>query len=325
MDTLIFYFIIFTFLLLCELVYFRIARHYNIGDNVTHRSSHEGYQLTGGGIIFIISAIIFWIWYSIWQQAPPIPHFSTMMKIALGLAILSFIDDIKELSPIIRLICHVIAIAVTFYYIFEHGYIDIYILVLIGGVGLINAYNFMDGINGITAGYSIITLCTLLYCYIVTPGIPIEFILSLLIATVIFTFFNFRKNAVCFSGDVGAIVMGFFILFLTVELILQRNDATPIVFLIVYGIDSVYTIFQRLFMGENIFLPHRHHLYQVFANQWAIPHYKVSLGYCTTQLVVNVLYFFIPEDYKWTYVIILVILLSIIYFVAKRSPLSRSN
>ena len=162
MDTLIFYFIIFAFLLLCELVYFRIARHYNIGDNVTHRSSHEGYQLTGGGIIFIISAIIFWIWHSIWQQAPPIPHFSTMMKIALGLAILSFIDDIKELSPIIRLICHVIAIAVTFYYIFEHGYIDIYILVLIGGVGLINAYNFMDGINGITAGYSIITLCTLL-------------------------------------------------------------------------------------------------------------------------------------------------------------------
>lgn len=325
MNTLIFYIIVFAILLVCELVYFRIARHYNIGDNVTHRSSHKNYQLTGGGIIFIISAIIFWIWYSVWQQAPPIPHFSTMMKIALGLAILSFEDDIKDISPITRLICHVIAVAVTFYFIFEHGYIDIYILVLVGGVGLINAYNFMDGINGITAGYSIVTLGTLLYCYIETPGIPIEFIISLLIATLIFTFFNFRKKAVCFSGDVGAIVMGFFILFLSVELILLRNDATPIVFLIVYGVDSVYTIFQRLFMGENIFLPHRHHLYQVFANQWAIPHYKVAIGYCTTQFIINLLYFIIPGDYKWTYVIIVIILLSIVYFAAKRSPLSRNN
>lgn len=325
MNTLIFYIILFAILLLCELVYFRIARYYKIGDNVTHRSSHKDYQLTGGGVIFIISATIFWIWYSIWQQAPPIPHFSTVMNISLGLAFLSFWDDIKDLSPVMRLVCHIIAVAVTFYFILEHGYINIYILVLVGGVGLINAYNFMDGINGITAGYSIVTLCTLLYCYIETPGIPTEFIVSLLIATIIFTFYNFRKKAICFAGDVGSIVMGFFILFLSVELILLRNDATIIVFLIVYGVDSVYTIFQRLFMGENIFLPHRHHLYQVFANQWKIPHYKVSIGYCSTQLIINILYFFVPEVYKWSYVMIIIMLLSIIYFISKRSPLSHNN
>ena len=325
MNTLIFYIILFAILLLCELIYFRIARYYKIGDNVTHRSSHKDYQLTGGGIIFIISAIIFWIWYSVWQQGPPIPHFCTMMNIALGLAILSFWDDIKDLPPLMRLVCHVIAVAITFYFILEHGYIDIYILVLIGGVGFINAYNFMDGINGITAGYSIVTLCTLFYCYIETPGIPVEFIVSLLIATLIFTFYNFRKKALCFAGDIGSIVMGFFLLFLSVELILVRNDATIIVFFIVYGIDSVYTIFQRLFMGENIFLPHRHHLYQVFANQWRIPHHKVSIGYCTTQLIINILYFFIPEVYKWSYVIIIIMLLSIIHFISKRSPLSHKN
>lgn len=325
MNTLIFYITVFAILLLCELIYFRLARHYNIGDRVTYRSSHKDYQLTGGGIIFIISAIIFWIWYSIWQQAPPIHHFDTMMKCALGLAIISFVDDIKDLPPITRLIVHVIAVAITFSYILQHGYIDIYILVLVGGVGLINAYNFMDGINGLTAGYSIVLLGTLLYCYMETPGIPTEFIISLLIATLIFTFFNFRKKAICFAGDVGAIIMGFFILFLSVELILLRNDATPIVFLIVYGVDSVYTIFQRLFMGENIFLPHRRHLYQVFANQWGISHCKISIGYCLTQLLINIVYFFIPDNYKWTYVIIIVILLSIVYFIAKRSPQSRNQ
>lgn len=325
MDTLAFYITVFAILLLCELIYFRIARHYNIGDSVTHSSSHKNFQLTGGGIIFILSAVIFWIWYSIWEQALPIPHFDTMMKCALGLAIISLVDDINDLPPISRLIVHVIVVAITFSYILQHGYTDIYILVLVGGVGLINAYNFMDGINGITAGYSIVSLGTLLYCYIETPGIPTEFIISLLIATLIFTFFNFRKKAICFAGDVGAIIMGFFILFLSIELILLRNDATPIVFLIVYGVDSVYTIFQRLFMGENIFLPHRHHLYQVFANQWEIPHYKISIGYCLTQLLINITYFFIPGDYKWTYVIIIVILLSIIYFSAKCSPLSKRH
>ncbi len=312
---LFFYSITFIILLVCELVYFRIARHYHIGDNVTSRSSHKHYSLTGGGIIFIIAAIIFYIH----NKASLPQNFTNMLIGAVVLALISFADDIRNLSPHIRLFIQTIIVAMVFSFILQWGYIDIYIIILICGIGFINAYNFMDGINGITAGYSLVTLGTLYYCFYNTPGIPLTFIGVLIIATCIFAFFNFRKKAICFAGDVGSIVMGFFILYMTVELILIRNNATCIIFLIVYGIDTVYTVFQRLFMGENILLPHRRHLYQVFVNQWRIPHYWISIGYATTQLFINIVYFLIPETFQWSYVIIITLILSTLYFASKRS------
>ncbi len=315
MHTSLLYIIAFIILLLCELIYFRIARHLHIGDKVTSRSSHKHYTITGGGIIFIIAAIIFYIYNT---SALP-QNFANMLVGAIILAIISFIDDIHNLSPYIRLIIQSIIVATVFSYILQWGYVDIFIIVLICGVGLINAYNFMDGINGITAGYSLVTLGTLYYCYYTISETSLTFIALLIIATGIFTYFNFRKKAICFAGDIGSIVMGFFILYLMIELIWDKGDASCIVFLIVYGIDTVFTIIQRLFMGENILLPHRRHLYQVFVNQWHAPHYLVSLGYASTQLFINVIYFMIPEQFLWSYVIIVTILLSALYFIAKRS------
>ncbi len=307
----------FIILLICELLYFRVARRCLIGDKVTKRSSHHEYKLTGGGIIFIIAAFIYYLWYG--------TAINLMLIGAIVLATISFIDDIKNTSPVLRLVIHSIIIFATFSYIIKWGYIDIFIVVLVCGVGFINAYNFMDGINGITAGYSLVTLSTLLYHFNGLPNAPTTFIITLIIATLIFAFFNFRKNAVCFAGDVGSITMGYFILYLIIELIWARADATCIVFVMVYGIDTVYTIFQRLFMGEDIFTPHRHHLYQVLVNQWKIPHCLVSTYYAGIQLSINIIYFIIPQDYKWTYVIFVIMTLSTIYFLTKRSIRSKRN
>ena len=142
---------------------------------------------------------------------------------------------------------------------------------------------------------------------------------------IIFSFFNFRKNAVCFSGDVGSIVIGFFILYMVIELCWATADASCIVLVSVYGIDTVYTIIQRLFAGENIFLPHRHHLYQVLVNQWGFEHCKIASYYTLTQLTINCIYFAIPRDYHWTYTIIIILLLSFVYFTLKRSKKSKKN
>lgn len=318
MHSLLLYTIAFIILLLCELIYFRIARRLHIGDKVTSRSSNRQYTIIGGGIIFLIAAIIAYI-----NNTSALPqNFANMLIGAVILSIISFIDDIHNVSPHIRLIIQAIIVATVFAYILQWGYIDIFIIILICGVGLINAYNFMDGINGITAGYSLVTLGTLYYCYHTISQAQSTFIVMLIIATGIFAFFNFRKKAVCFAGDIGSIVMGYFILYLMVELIWVRCNASCCVFLIVYGIDTVFTIIQRLFMGENILLPHQRHLYQVFVNQWHIPHYQVSLGYASTQLFINIIYFLIPEQFQWSYVIIVTILLSALYFVAKRSARS---
>ena len=106
-------------------------------------------------------------------------------------------------------------------------------------------------------------------------------------------------------------------------LILKTSDASLIIFLIVYAVDTVFTIFQRLYAGENIFLPHRLHLYQILVNKWGIEHYKVSIYYATTQLLINIVYILIPNDFKWSYFIVIVIILTIVYFILKRSPKSR--
>ena len=322
MSQSIFFIITFAILLACELIYFRIANKYHIGDNVTPRSSHKKYQLTGGGIIFIIAAIIYYIW-----QPKQILRFDLMMVGALSLAVISFIDDIKSTSPILRLLIQSVVICVAFYYNMAWGCIDIFLVVFICGLGFINAYNFMDGINGITASYTLVTLTTMLYYTFVIPHfqVPQPFVIVLIIAMSIFAFFNCRKNAVCFAGDVGSIVIGFFIMYMIVELCWATADVTCIILVSVYGIDTAFTIVQRLFAGENILLPHRHHLYQVLANQWKIEHYKVSLYYAKTQLVINAIYIVIPSEYHLTYFIFVIVALSCCYFTLKRSKHSHMN
>lgn len=319
MEYLIKYSIITIILILLEVAYFLIAKRYHIGSEVTPRSSHNKFIITGAGLIFYISAILFYTFFN-----PKLPSTFPIMLIGTSiLAIISFYDDIKNLTPWLRLTIQIIVVATTFNQIFIDGYYEIYLLVLICGVGFINAFNFMDGINGILVSYSIVTLSTILYCYLtisnnIEYGI-IQFIIPLIIATAIFGVLNFRVNAKCFSGDVGAIVMGFFILYLMVELILRTSEASLIIFLIVYAIDTVFTIFQRLFAGENIFLPHRLHLYQTLANLKKIHHYKISLGYALVQLSINVIYFIIPTDFRWVYFIIVTSVLTTIYFCIKRT------
>lgn len=319
MEYLTKYSIITIILVLLEIIYIPIAKRYNIGSLVTPRSSHNKFITTGAGFIFYISAILYYLIFN-----PKLSEsFSIMLIGATVLAIISFYDDIKELAPWLRLIIQIAVVAITFNQILIDGYYEIYLLILICGVGFINAYNFMDGINGILVGYSIVILSTLLYCFYYITDMPengvIQFIITLIISTIILGILNFRTNAKCFSGDVGAIVMGFFILYLMIELILKTSEASVVIFLIVYAIDSVFTIFQRLFAGENIFLPHRLHLYQILVNQWGIKHYKVSLIYAFIQLAINIGYLLLTDDFKWSYFIIVTAILTIIYFTIKRA------
>ena len=313
------YIVIFVLLILAELIYIPVARYFKIGSVVTPRSSHNEFKVSGGGIIFYIATILFYLFYP--GKIPPL--YSTLILGATILAFISFFDDIKNIAAWLRLVIHIAVVIMLYQSLFINGYYDVFLLVLICGVGFINAYNFMDGINGLLAGYSLVTLSTLLYCYqslynIVNANFYVEFIIILIGAVVIFSFLNFRKNALCFSGDVGAIVMGYLILFLFAELILSTSEASIVIFLIVYAIDSVFTIFQRLFAGENIFQSHRLHLYQILANQRGIAHYKIAITYSLIQLLINIGYILISSDLKWTYFISVITILTIIYFMIKR-------
>ncbi|MEI8086925.1 MAG: UDP-GlcNAc--UDP-phosphate GlcNAc-1-phosphate transferase, partial [Paludibacter sp.] len=235
------------------------------------------------------------------------------------ITIVSFADDIHPQSSKLRLLVHFIAMGLMFY---QWGLYELpwyyTLLALIFCIGIINAYNFMDGVNGITGGYSLAVIGSLWYInsYQVT-FVDNNFIYTLVLALLVFNFFNFRTKAKCFAGDVGAISIAFIILFLLGLLIVKTSDFSYIIVLAVYGVDTILTIVHRLLLKENIFEAHRKHAYQLLANELKIKHVLVSSLYMLLQVIIMA-GFFLLKSYSYLYLSIVVLILSIAYVLFKK-------
>ena len=315
-----YYLIILVLLFVAELFYFRVADKCNIIDKPNQRSSHTRITLRGGGIIFYLGALAFFLtseWAYLW------------FMIALTLiTVISFVDDIRSTSQRLRLVFHFTAMALMFYQwgLFSLPWWTI-VVALIICTGIINAYNFMDGINGITGGYSLVILVSLAYVNAeVISFTEQNFIYTMICSVLVFDFFNFRKRAKCFAGDVGSVSIAFVVLFLIGSLIFQTKDFSWLVLLVVYGVDSVLTIVHRLLLHENISMPHRKHLYQIMANELKIPHAVVSLIYMVVQAAVVAGYLALRE-YRYGYLLGSILVLSLLYllFMKRFFYLHKSN
>ncbi len=306
-----YYIIILVLLFVAELFYFRVADKFNIIDKPNERSSHSRITLRGGGIIFYFGALAYFL-SNHWEY----PWF--MLALTL-ITFISFVDDICSTSQGLRLVFHFTAMALMFY---QWGLFSLswwwIIIALIICTGIINAYNFMDGINGITGGYSLVILGALAYINSeITTFVEPALINTVLCSVLVFCFFNFRKKAKCFAGDVGSVSIAFILLFLIGKLIIKTEDFSWIILLSVYGVDSVLTIIHRLMLHENIGLPHRKHMYQLMANELKIPHVGVSLIYMGAQALV-ILGYFCFVRYGYWYLLGIIVLLSGIYVLFMR-------
>lgn len=306
-----YYIIILVLLFVAELFYFRVADKCNIIDKPNERSSHSRITLRGGGIIFYFGALAYFL-SNHWEY----PWF--MLALTL-ITFISFVDDIRSTSQSLRLVFHFTAMALMFY---QWGLFSLswwwIIIALIICTGIINAYNFMDGINGITGGYSLVILGALAYINSeITTFVEPALINTVLCSVLVFCFFNFRKKAKCFAGDVGSVSIAFILLFLIGRLIIKTEDFSWIILLSVYGVDSVLTIIHRLMLHENIGLPHRKHMYQLMANELKIPHVGVSLIYMGAQALV-ILGYFCFVGYGYWYLLGIIVLLSGIYVLFMR-------
>lgn len=302
------YLIIFVLLFILELLYFRIANKYNILDKPNERSSHTKVTLRGGGIIFWVAALLFLLSdfssQTIWFFA----------GITLISAV-SFVDDIVSVRHMIRLLFHLLAMTCAFvlanvFNIYPWWAIAIGYIV---SIGILNVYNFMDGINGITGLYSIAVLASLQYINLdIIPFVAPDLIWYPIIASVVFLFFNFRKQAKCFAGDVGSIGIAFWIVTLLLLLVTETNNLIWMGVLMVYGVDGVCTILHRIYLKENILEAHRLHFYQVLANEQEMQHRVVSVIYFVVQLVVSALIIFLSPVFGWwMFVVPLVVLMGL--------------
>ena len=309
------YLIIAAILLAAELLYFRVADHFNIIDKPNQRSSHTRIVLRGGGIIFTIGL---WVWSAFYGFQ--YPWFLAAVTLAAGI---SFIDDIHSLPDSVRLVVQFLAMGLMLYQLtIGHG--DLlpawwaWALFIVAGlivcVGATNIYNFMDGINGITAAYSLAVLVPLALVNQADQSLIIVTILSVLV----FSIFNFRpKNkAKCFAGDVGSVGIAFILLFLIGQLIMKEADITWLTFLIVYGVDGCCTILHRIMLHENLGEAHRKHAYQLMANELGMSHVTVSLIYMGLQLAISLsMIYLVPNTIlaHWIYLVAVGIVLVAAY------------
>jgi UDP-N-acetylmuramyl pentapeptide phosphotransferase/UDP-N-acetylglucosamine-1-phosphate transferase len=318
------YSIIAIVLVVLELVYFKMADKCNIIDKPNERSSHSSIVLRGGGVIFPLSMLV---WAGLQGAHGDLSVVMDYLPFLIGLVIIagvSFIDDIHSLPDSVRLVAQFIAMGLMFWNlgIMHWNMWWIVIIALIVFVGATNIINFMDGINGITAGYSFAVLLPLL---LLNNKNDNPFILNSLLAVAIlgvlvFSFFNFRPRgkAKCFAGDVGSVGIAFIMLFAIGKLILATNDITWLTFLIVYGIDGCCTILHRIMLHENLGEAHRKHAYQLMANELGMSHVVVSLIYMALQLVISlVMVYLIPNTVlaHWIYLVVVALVLAGAYVV----------
>ncbi|MDD3645392.1 MAG: UDP-GlcNAc--UDP-phosphate GlcNAc-1-phosphate transferase, partial [Bacteroidales bacterium] len=194
MGAITIYLIVLVLLLAAELFYFRIAERFNIIDKPNERSSHNYITIRGGGIIWWVAALLLLLF-----------HFSpTSLWFFVGITLIagvSFVDDVTGLGQKVRLLFHLLAMSCAFYLAGIFGAYPWWTIVIgyVVFIGIVNAYNFMDGINGITGLYSIAVLASLQYVNLwYVNFVHPDLIRFPMIASVVFLFFNFRRRARCF-------------------------------------------------------------------------------------------------------------------------------
>ncbi|MEZ5045890.1 MAG: UDP-GlcNAc--UDP-phosphate GlcNAc-1-phosphate transferase [Chitinophagaceae bacterium] len=310
-------------LFLLEIAYFSLARYFKIIDRPNKRSSHQEPTIRGGGIIFVFA----WFLYFFIAESP-------FQYVSIGLllvSLVSFIDDIHDVGSLTRLLFHMMAFSFCFYELNLFNLLPIWgiVCLYIVSIGCINAINFMDGINGITAlnALSIILPLRLMQTHYMLDG-PLFYII---IALVVFLFFNYRKKAKCFAGDIGSVSLGYIIIFIILGLLFGLYEPHEglvgltkdkiafhpkyILLLLFFGVDSILTIVHRIILGENIFKAHRWHLFQLLTNEVGWSHLAVSALYGILQFIAT--YYVLYNKVSAAATILIILFFSIIYILAK--------
>lgn len=230
---------------------------------------------------------------------------------AIFVSAVSFYNDYHQLSVSVRLIVQFVA-AITMllpslYYLMPQNLITsamftvlMFSFVVLFVVGTTNFYNFMDGINGI-AGISGAVAFFLIGIFNSVQADDSYFknlsVFSFCIAFACLGFLPFNvPKARVFLGDIGSILLGFLFAGLVVKLSHNMlNFITMTAFLLPFYVDELTTMWVRFRDGEKLSEPHRRHLYQLLANEYRLPHWKVSLIYGAMQLFIALTIIFVSS------------------------------
>ena len=277
-------------------------------DKPNLRSSHKTVTPKGGGIgilaAFFVCSIAFSIPKSFW-----IP--------TVFISLFSFWGDRSEIRPKVRLLFQFAAGTILLIGILmekQNGVASYALMPLltIYLVGTANFYNFMDGINGIAGVTGIVGFGLIAFYASNFGNSSLLSALAICMSLSCMGFIPFNvPNAKVFMGDVGSILLGFVFSGMVVYLSENVLDFICLIsFLFPFYADELTTIAVRLKNRENLTKAHRHHLYQLLANECKISHWKVSLGYGIYQLLIGASILLIKDNESIT-----VLSMLILYFI----------
>lgn len=285
--------------------------------SVNERSSHTVPTPHGGGIAIAITWFIGLFYLFFIGQIEENLFYALLFGAVIS--IVSFFDDIYELSPKLRLIIQAIVAIGGLYFLggFEtltFGIFDIQnsiftnIFAFFMIIWFINLYNFLDGINGY-AGSEAVFLS--LAGFILFGG---NHFLVLAVAVLGFLYWNWNKAKI-FMGDVGSTLLGYNIAIFTIYYANQEptNFWIWIILFSVYWFDATLTLIRRKLNKEKLSLAHKKHAYQRLTQAgWS--HYKVTNYSIGLNILLFAIVFFISNIFV-SFIISLIVLLFIIKYI----------
>jgi len=245
-----------------------LVKH-NILDEQGSRSSHSGSVPRGGGLALVPVILVGWITLSELGLAH-MRQVGVITSMAALIAIISWFDDVSNLSVKSRLFAQILAVTISMVLLPANFMLLEFLahplgLIVVGIAWLwfINIFNFMDGIDGIT-GVETISICAgiVLTLGFLSSGSYISY-LAIIVATstVGFLIWNWHP-AKLFLGDVGSIPMGFLLGWLLISLALEGEWAAALILPSYYLVDAGLTLTRRAARLEPIWEAHKEHFYQ---------------------------------------------------------------
>ncbi|MCG8326119.1 MAG: hypothetical protein MI974_00480 [Chitinophagales bacterium] len=295
-------------------IYIYYAQHKSLLDSPNERSSHKRPTVRGGGL-FLAPTFLF----SLLHFFPS--HYLSVFAILL-IAIVSFVDDLRNLSYRIRLPLQLLSSLLLIFDSQPSWSIGAILLALILITGWVNTFNFMDGINGNIVISGSVMLASFGWLHLDNDSMWEALEPYMIMAIFAFAIFNFRKKALCFAGDVGSVSLAMILAWFFLMHWQGLNSLYLLLLPAIFAVDSVMTIILRLFRRENIFQPHRTHLYQLLANERGWDHRVVAILYGVIQIGINLIAFKVVSGassrIQFFFITGIYVFLSLIYFLCRK-------
>jgi UDP-N-acetylmuramyl pentapeptide phosphotransferase/UDP-N-acetylglucosamine-1-phosphate transferase len=240
-----------------------ILRRRDILDHPNERSAHREPTPRGGGIAVIGSLLL--AWFVLAGAGLALPG---VIGASLGagiLAVVSWVDDLRGLSPLLRLLAQIVVVAIGIWAkapgLGWAGFAAIGLL----WIWCTNVFNFMDGIDGITGTEAAaIGIGLLLFASVGTGADPgLTMLAAAMVGAALgFLVWNWSPARI-FLGDVGSAPLGYLVGFLLLDLVMRGFWKVALILPLYFLADASITLARRLLRGERVWRAHREHFYQL--------------------------------------------------------------